>query len=111
MYNVPPKFNQLCRLCLSVVGNDSAAKNLLIFDTADDNVQFKQGQGKCKRRNQALSISAISSDTNNFDSKSARSKVSSQASVSDDDDDEKTAADDSQDISKRILMCLQLKVT
>lgn len=108
MYNVPPKFNQLCRLCLSVA-NDSAAKQLAIFDNTDDNVQFKLG--KCKRRNQ-LSISAISSDTNKFDNKSARAtKVSSHASVSDDDDDEIAAADDSQDISKRILTCLQLKVT
>ena len=95
MYNVPPKFKQLCRLCLSVVDNDSDAKLAIFNNSAKLN--------KCKRRNE-LSISATSSDKKN----SKVTNASSHASVSDDDDE--ITADDSQDISKRILTCLQLKV-
>lgn len=114
MYSVPPKFNQICRLCLTVVepkgtnlvDNGETVKKLSIFhkNNADNqNNQFNddvrdddQLNKKAKRSNEisiSLSGGSASVINNGF------------SSTNDIDDDSDV------DISKRILQCLSIKVS
>lgn len=117
MHNVPPKFNKICRLCLSLVGDDSSAnlesdeivKKLSIFNNNkqqpkqsksknqlnDDDEQLNK---KVKRSNEiSVSLSGIGSGSvinNGFSSNDI-----------DFDDDAEV------DITKRISQCLSIKVS
>lgn len=115
MYNVPPKFNQICRLCLTVVepkgtsliDNGEIVKKLSIFhnkNKADkQNNQFNddvrdddQLNKKIKRSNEiSISLSGGSASVIN-------NGFSSSNDINDDSD---------RDISKRILQCLSIKVS
>lgn len=113
--NVPPKFNQICRLCMTFVGDDSSAnlesdeivKKLSIFN--NNKQQLKQSKNqlndddeqlnkKVKRSNEiSVSLSGIGSGSvinNGFSSNNI-----------DFDDDAEV------DITKRISQCLSIKVS
>ena len=115
MFSVPPKFNQICRLCLTVVepkgtnfvDNGEFVKKLSIFhskNNADNqNIQFNddvrdddQLNKKAKRSNEiSISLSGGSASVIN-------NGFSSSNDIVDDSD---------VDISKRILQCLSIKVS
>lgn len=99
--NVPPKFNQVCRLCLTIVGEsanpdcDEIVRKLSIFknttqhdknqsNVVDDDEQLKK---KVKRSN----VSVIN---NGFSSASASDNIDSDV-----------------DMTKRISQCLSIKVS
>ncbi|CAG9797251.1 unnamed protein product [Chironomus riparius] len=111
MLNVPPKFNQICRLCLTLVepkstnDSDEIIKNLSIFNTNGQQASYKSSIDK-------------KSNDNNFrddDQLNKKAKRSNEISISlsggntsvvnngfiDDDSDE--------DITERILECLSIK--
>jgi hypothetical protein len=119
MYNVPPKFNQICRLCLTVVepkgtsliDNGEIVKKLSIFHKKNNNNKAADKQNnqfnddvrdddqlnkKAKRSNE-ISISL---------SGGSASVINNGFSSSNDIDD-----DSDRDISKRILQCLSIKVS
>lgn len=112
MYNVPPKFNQICRLCLTHVepkgGNadgEEIIKKLSIFNA--------HGQQYSPKSNERKSSDKIRDD----DQLSKKAKRSNEISISlsggnahginngfiDDDSDG--------DITERILQCLSIKVS
>jgi hypothetical protein len=118
MYNVPPKYNQLCRLCLTLVepkgssakANDDIVKKLSIFDKTnkrpikktnqinnDDVRDDDQLNTKIKRSNE-ISISLSGGSGN-------ASVINNGFSSNDIDDDSEW------DISKKILQCLSIKVS
>jgi hypothetical protein len=116
MYNVPPKFNQICRLCLTVVepkgtsliDNGEIVKKLSIFhnkkNKADkqnnqfnDDVRDDDQLNKKVKRSNEISISL---------SGGSASVINNGFSSSNDIDD-----DSDWDISKRILQCLSIKVS
>jgi hypothetical protein len=112
MINLPPKFNQICRLCLTLVsepakhsGNehsDEIVKKLSIFNTNGQQHSKSQKQNNNKKSNDY-----------NDDQLNKKAKRSNEISVSlsggingytmDDDDDS--------DISERIFQLLALKVS
>jgi hypothetical protein len=111
MYSVPPKFNQICRLCLTVVepkgtnliDNGEIVKKLSIFhkNNADnqnnqlnDDVRDDDQLNKKAKRSNEISISL---------SGGSASVINNGFSSADDDSDV--------DISKRILNCLSIKVS
>lgn len=86
MYNVPPKFNQVCRLCLTYVSNDCDVQNLTIFNqnasasasSSSTSTSFAASPGdqsnKSKRSNE-ISIKHCADD--NIDKKTDNSTTSS----------------------------------
>lgn len=106
MYNVPPKFNQICRLCLTLVEpkDDEIIKKLSIF---------AHGQQCSPKANERKSSDKIRDD----DQLNKKAKRSNEISISlsggnahginngyiDDDLDG--------DITERILQCLSIKVS
>lgn len=107
MYNVPPKFNQICRLCLTLVDeqkDDEIIKKLSIFAHA------QQSSPKAYERKSSDKI-------RDGDQLSKKAKRSNEISISlsggnahginngfiDDDSDG--------DITERILQCLSIKVS
>lgn len=118
MSNVPPKFNQICRLCLTYVepkgSSDENVKKLSIFNNRVQHAQHKNKDDK--RSNQ------INDDVRDDDQLKKKIKRSNEISISlsgggsasvinngfssnDIDDDAEW------DISKRILQCLSIKVS
>jgi hypothetical protein len=114
MYSVPPKFNQICRLCLTVVepkgtnliDNGEIVKKLSIFhkNNADnqnnqlnDDVRDDDQLNKKAKRSNEISISL---------SGGSASVINNGFSSTNDIDD-----DSDVDISKRILNCLSIKVS
>ncbi|CRL01269.1 CLUMA_CG014697, isoform A [Clunio marinus] len=115
MYNVPPKFNQICRLCLTFVevngsssssnnNSDDFVKKLSIFnnnvqhhmnkvDKKSSHVHDDDQLNKKLKRSNEISISL---------SGGGSASVINNGFPSDDDDSE-------WDISKRILQCLSIK--
>ena len=123
MCNVPPKFNQICRLCLTVVeprdsgvSSDDIVKKLSIFKSVDSQ------QGSHRNRFDKKSNQIINDNVRDDDQLNKKAKRSNEISISlsgggsasvinngyssnDIDDD----AD--YDISKRILQCLSINVS
>lgn len=114
MYNVPPKFNQICRLCLTLVDpkasgsndSDDVVKKLSIFKskadkkhrhTNDDVRDDDQLNKKIKQRSNEISISLSGGGS--------ASVINNGFSSNDIDDDSDW------DISKRILQCLSINVS
>lgn len=104
MCNVPPKFSQICRLCLTLV------------DPKDDLSIFKSAQQKQRQSNQ--SNDTVRDDDDQLNKKSKRSNEISislsggSASVINNGFSSNDIDDDSEwDISKRILQCLSIKVS
>lgn len=122
MYNVPPKFNQICRLCLTVVepkgtaslDSDEVVKKLSIFNSSVQHAQHKSPVDKKSHQ--------INDDVRDDDQLKKKIKRSNEISISlsgggsasvinngfssNDIDD-----DSERDISKRILQCLSIKVS
>lgn len=105
MCNVPPKFNQICRLCMTLV------------DPKDDLSIFKSAQHKQRQSNQ--SNDTLRDDDDQLNKKSKRSNeisislsggsasvINNGFSSTDNDDD-----DSERDISKRIFQCLSINVS
>lgn len=107
MCNVPPKFNQICRLCLTLV------------DPKDDLSIFKSAQHKNRAGRQSnQSNDTVRDDDDQFKKKSKRSNeisislsggsasvINNGFSSADNDDDSE------RDISKRIFQCLSINVS
>lgn len=118
MCNVPPKFNQICRLCLTLVEpkGDEIIKKLSIFKSVDSQ------QGSHKNRFDKKSNQIINDDGRDDDQLNKKVKRSNEISISlsgggsasvinngyssNDIDD-----DSDYDISKRILQCLSINVS
>lgn len=114
MCNVPPKFNQICRLCLTLVeakGNqdsDEVVKKLSIFNNKNkndkksvqiiDDVRDDDQLNKKSKRSNEISISLSGGG-------SASGVINDGFSSNDTDDDSEW------DISKRILQCLSINVS
>jgi hypothetical protein len=115
MCSLPPKFNQICRLCLTVVESkdgDAIAEQLSIFNSA------RQPQRKAdKKSNQ------ITDDVRDDDQLNKKAKRSNEISISLSGGGSASVinngfsssdivdSDSDVDISKRILQCLSLKVS
>lgn len=115
MYNVPPKFNQICRLCLTLVepkgtrDSDELVKKLSIFNNA---------QHKNKHDKKSNQINDDSHDDDQLNKKIKRSNEISislsgggSGSVINNGFSSNDTDDDSEDISKRILQCLSINVS
>jgi hypothetical protein len=115
MCSLPPKFNQICRLCLTVVeskDSDAIAEQLSIFNRA------RQPQ----RRNDKKS-NQITDDVRDDDQLNKKAKRSNEISISLSgggsasvinngfSSSDVVDTDSDVDISKRILQCLSLKVS
>lgn len=118
MCNVPPKFNQICRLCLTLVepkgaSSDDIVKKLSIFK----NVESQQGSHK--NRFDKKSNQIVNDDDDQLNKKAKRSNEISislsgggSASVINNGYSSNDIEDDSDiDISKRILQCLSINVS
>lgn len=113
MCNVPPKFNQICRLCLTLVepkAGEEAVKKLSLFE----HVPHKHSGGKADKANRHPA-----DDDDQLNKKAKRSNEISislsgggSASVINNGFTSNDIDDDSEwDISKRILQCLSIKVS
>lgn len=112
MYNVPPKFNQICRLCLTLVepkgktAGDEIIKKLSIFNNdgqtssqknknerkSSDKVRDEDRSSKKVKRSNEISISLSGGSAN----------VVNNGFIDDDTDG---------NITERILQCLSIKVS
>jgi hypothetical protein len=103
MYSVPPKFNQICRLCLTLVEpkDDEIIKKLSIF---------AHGQQCSPKANERKSSDKIRDD-DQLNKKAKRSNEIS-ISLSGGNGINNGFIDDSDgDITERILQCLSIKVS
>lgn len=116
MYNVPPKFNQICRLCLTLVepkgANDEIVKKLSIFNNnVSKNKNDKKGNqiNDDVRDDDQLNVHKKTKRSNEISislSGGSASGVINNGFSSNDTDDESEL-----DISKRILQCLSINVS
>ena len=134
MYNVPPKFNQICRLCLTFIDTDNVggdAKKLSIFNknssSHNHSPQHHQQQQQQQQQQHKKKKSSPNDKSNNDnhneindgnDQLNKKVKRSNEISISlcggsgINGIEEATTDDDSEwDITKRILQCLSIKVS
>lgn len=113
--NVPPKFNQICRLCLTLVGDgtnsdcDEIVKKLSIFKSNNNTKQPKHGKhqsidddeqlNKKVKRSNEISVSLSGSSDGNV--------INNGFSSANDID----FHDAKFDMTKRISQCLSIKVS
>jgi hypothetical protein len=117
MYNVPPKFNQICRLCLTLVDtneSDEIMRKLSIFNHVG---QQKQSQPQHKSPKSSIDKKSNESvrDDEQINSKNKRSNeisisLSGGRSVSVFNNGFKEDESDG-DIAERIAECLSIKVS
>lgn len=105
MHNLPPKFNQICRLCLTLVepkgDGDEIIKKLSIFNA--------HGQSS-KKSNERKSSDKMIRDDDQLSKKAKRSNEIS-ISLSGGNGINNGFNDDSDgDLTQRILQCLSIKV-
>lgn len=115
MYNVPPKFNQICRLCLTLVepkgANDEIVKKLSIFNNVHKNKNDKKGGNQKNddvRDDDQLNVHKKTKRSNEISislSGGSASVINNGFSSNDTDDESEL------DISKRILQCLSINVS
>ncbi|CAO1341685.1 unnamed protein product, partial [Diamesa hyperborea] len=132
MYNVPPKFNQICRLCLTFIDTDNVggdAKKLSIFNknssshnhSSQHHQQQQQQQQQQHKKKKSSPNDKSNNDNHNDindgnDQLNKKVKRSNEISISlcggsgNNGIEEATTDDDSEwDITKRILQCLSIK--
>lgn len=114
MCNVPPKFNQICRLCLTLVepkgANDDIVKKLSIFNNVAKNKNDKKGSqiNDDVRDDDQLNVHKKTKRSNEISislSGGSASVINNGFSSNDTDDESEL------DISKRILQCLSINVS
>ncbi|CAO1328268.1 unnamed protein product [Diamesa serratosioi] len=127
MYNVPPKFNQICRLCLTFIDTDNVggdAKKLSIFNKNSSphqhSPQHHQQQQQHKKKKSSPNDKSNNDNHNDIndgnDQLNKKVKRSNEISISlcggsgNNGFIEEATDDDSEwDITKRILQCLSIK--
>lgn len=111
MCNVPPKFNQICRLCLTLVepkAGDEIAKKLSLFQ----HVQHKHSKVDKAARDDARDVDQLNKKVKRSNEISISLSGGGSASVINNGFASNDIDDDSEwDISKRILQCLSIKVS
>lgn len=114
MYKVPPKFNQICRLCLSLVepkgSHDEVVKKLSIFNNVHKNKNDKKVNqiNDDVRDDDQLNVHKKTKRSNEISislSGGSASVINNGFSSNDTDDESEL------DISKRILQCLSINVS